>query len=102
VNTDSSIDPFWILYLVNVEQPVSLQELESEATKLLATMRNRTEPIDVRKCLDDLSKFELIIIRSDQRYSVTSLGLERLSQFKFGRIRDKNRLFVLKERFKKC
>jgi hypothetical protein len=100
VSTDSSIDPFWILYLVNVGQPVSRQQLESEARKLLATTRNRTEPIDVGKCLDDLSRSELILVRSDDRYSATSLGLERLSQFKFGRIRDKNRLFVLKKRLK--
>jgi hypothetical protein len=99
VNTDSSIDPFWILYLVNVEQPVSQQTLEAEAAKLLMSTPNRTEPIDVPKCLADLLKFDLIILRSDKLYSVTSLGLERLSKFKFGRIRDKNRLFLLKKRF---
>jgi hypothetical protein len=94
------LDIFWVLFLVNVLQPVSKVGLDKEAEGLLAIIPGRTEPINVSACLDQLVGGRLVVMRSDELYCVTSLGLERLSQFKFGRIRDKNRLFVLKERFK--
>ena len=100
MNTDSSIDPFWVLYLANVLAPVSRERLEIEAAQLLKSMPSRSEPVDVDRWLRELVESQLVIIRSDGLYAVTSLGLERLSQFKFGRTRDKNRLFELKKRLK--
>jgi hypothetical protein len=101
MNTDSNIDPFWVLYLVNVLAPVSRERLEIEAAQLLKSMPSRSEPVDLDRWLRELVDSQLSMIRSDGLYAVTSLGLERLSQFKFGRIRDKNRLFELKKRLKK-
>ena len=100
MNIDASIDPFWVLYLINVFQPVARDVLESEARALLRAMPARSDSIDVEKWLHELVESGLVILRSDGLHAVTSLGLERLSQFKFGRIRDKNRLFVLKKRLK--
>jgi hypothetical protein len=100
MNLGPSLDVFWVLYLVNVLQPVSKGDLDKEAERLLSAMPGRTEAINVSACLEQLISVNLVITRSDELYSVTSLGLERLSQFKFGRIRDKNRLFLLKSRFK--
>ncbi len=100
MNIGATIDPFWVLYLVNVFQPVAREILDAEAKSLLKAIPGRSEPIDVDKWLEGLMRAELVMSRSDGLYMVTSLGLERLSQFKFGRIRDKNRLFTLKKRFK--
>jgi hypothetical protein len=101
MNGESSIDTFWVLYLVNIHQPVDLNTLVDAAKKLLAAVPDRSEPIDVRTSLQELLDSGLVMLRSDKLIVVTILGLERLSQFKFGRIRDKNRLFVLKQRLKK-
>ena len=85
--------------VLNSMAPAYTGQVSLEDVARAFTGRGSIEEIE--ECLDDLAKYELIFMRSDERYSVTSLGLERLSQFKFGRIRDKNRLFVLKGRFKK-
>lgn len=101
MNTESSVDPFWVLYLVNVLQPVDRQTLDAQGQTLARTMPGRTEPIDVNMCLGELASSGLVMLRSDNCYTATSLGLERLSQFRLGRIRDKNRLFVLKKLLKR-
>lgn len=67
---------------------------------MLKRTPSRAEPVDVTRWLRALSRSRLVIERSDGLYVVTSLGLERLAQFKFGRVRDKNRLFELKKKLK--
>jgi len=98
---DTSIDPFWILYLVNVLQPVSAERVAEEADRLRRSVPDRLEAVDVARWVRELSGANLLMMRSDGLLAVTSLGLDRLSQFKFGRVRDKNRLFELKKRLKK-
>lgn len=94
-------DAFWTLYLINVLQPVSAAEL-GEETRRAWKSQNRSGDADasILSSLDELRRSRLVTLEENGLYAVSLLGLERLSLFKLGRIRDKNRLFVLKKRFK--
>ncbi|HET8889876.1 MAG TPA: hypothetical protein VFQ41_13320 [Candidatus Angelobacter sp.] len=96
-----SIDAFWTLYLINVLQPVDVTTLSAETERLWKSQARSGEVnATIATSLNELIESDLVAIEENQQYAVTLLGLERLSLFKLGRIRDKNRLFLLKKEFK--
>jgi hypothetical protein len=99
---DATTDALWVLYLVNVLQPVTRDTLEAQTRRLMRSLRRKPKGgIDITRSLSDLAGANMTILLSDGRYSVTALGLQKLSAFKLGRVRDKNRMFELKDRFKR-
>ncbi len=91
-------DSFWVLYLVNILQPVSRQETESETRRLLDAAGRKTSQFNISGTLDTLVSARMVITREDGRYAVTLKGLQKLSRFNLGLARDKNRMFVLKNK----
>jgi hypothetical protein len=101
VTNTPSIDAFWTLYLINVLQPVDITTLSTETERLWKSQERSGEVnATIASSLSELIESNLITVENNQQYAVTLLGLERLSLFKLGRIRDKNRLFLLKKGFK--
>jgi hypothetical protein len=98
---DETTDAFWILYLVNVLQPVSGEDVEERSRALLERMNRKVSRVSVPGTLSSLETADMIIRRQDGRYAVTLLGLQGLSRFHFGFSRDKNRMFVLKDKLRK-
>lgn len=98
---DDTTDAFWVLYLINVFQPVSREELEARSHRLFEAVRRRTSGLSIPRSLDALVAANMAILRTDGRYAVTVLGLQKLSLFHLGFVRDKNRMFVLKNKFRK-
>lgn len=98
---DETTDAFWVLYLMNILQPVSADELEVETRRLLETARRKTSGFNISHSLAALVGANMAILQTDGRYAVTLLGLQKLSLFHLGFLRDKNRMFVLKERLRK-
>jgi hypothetical protein len=99
---DDTTDAFWVLYLINVFQPIGADELEVRTRRLMESARRKpTTGFKISHALSDLESAKMIILESDGRYAVTILGLQRLSRFRLGLARDKNRMFVLKNRFRK-
>lgn len=95
-----SIETFWTLYLINVLQPVDLKLLAEETVRLWKSQQREGDVQRIQSSVDELVSSQLVAVDVNSSYSVTLLGLERLSEFKLGKIRDKNRLFLLKKRFK--
>lgn len=99
---DDPTDAFWVLYLINVLQPISANELEVQTRRLMeSTRRKPTADFNISNALGALVSAKMIILGADGCYAVTILGLQRLSRFGLGLARDKNRMFVLKNRFRK-
>lgn len=98
---DETTDAFWVLYLINVLQPVGRDELETQTHRLLEAVRPKRTGFNVSNSLAALVSANMAILEADGRYAVTVLGLQKLSLFHLGFARDKNRMFVLKNRFKK-
>lgn len=102
MSIDSPTDAFWVLYLINVFQPISKHDLQVQTHRFMESMHGGPgHNIDVSRPLADLQEANMVHLSSDGRYAVTLLGLEKLSTLKLGRIRDKNRLFFLKDSFRK-
>ncbi len=98
---DDTTDAFWVLYLINIYQPVTRDELEAETRRLLEAAKRKTGAFNISHSLAALVSANMAIVLSDGRYAVTILGLQKLSLFRLGMARDKNRMFVLKNRFRK-
>lgn len=99
---DETTDAFWVLYLINVLQPISRDELEGQTRRLMEAVRRKANPsFDISRTLAALIGAHMAIKGSDERYAVTVLGLQKLSLFNLGLARDKNRMFILKNQFLK-
>ncbi len=99
---DETTDAFWVLYLINVLQPIGVEELEAESRRLMkAAGRSTATDFNISRTLASLVDANMAISEIDGRYAVTVVGLQKLSLFHFGFSRDKNRMFVLKDRFRK-
>jgi hypothetical protein len=98
---DESTDAFWVLYLINILQPVGRDELEAQTHRLLEGVRAKKANFSVPDSARALVAANLAILQADGSYAVTMLGLQKLSEFQLGLVRDKNRMFVLKSRFRK-
>jgi hypothetical protein len=99
---DETTDAFWVLYLINVLQPISCDQIEVRTGRLMeAAKRKPSAGFDVSRTLADLVGASMAIREADGRYAVTVLGLQKLSLFNLGLARDKNRMFVLKNQFRK-
>ena len=87
----------FLLYLINILQPVAQSDLGKRFGELYAkTSRSEgSNPPSLEKLVDELLRYDLII-RTKGRYSVTREGLARLTSAGLGKVRDKNRLFALK------
>ena len=97
---DETTDAFWVLYLINILQPVGRDELEAQTRHLLEAGHRKAAGINVPHSLAALVDANMAILQADGRYAVTVLGLRKLSLFHLGFARDKNRMFVLKNRFR--
>ena len=96
-----STDAFWVLYLINVLQPVGLESLRNETHALWKSLGRTEDPSQsILVSIDELTRAQLVVVGPQGLHATTLLGIERLSLFKLGRIRDKNRLFLLKKGFK--
>ncbi|MGA7218018.1 MAG: hypothetical protein WBX38_06870 [Candidatus Sulfotelmatobacter sp.] len=99
---DETTDAFWVLYLVNVLQPISADELEVRTRRFMeAAKRKPIARLDLTRALADLVRAGMALKEADGCYAVTVLGLQKLSLFNLGLARDKNRMFVLKNQFRK-
>ena len=99
---DETTDAFWVLYLINVFQPISADTLEAQTRRLMDSVGRKTAVgFSISHALTALVRANLAILGEDGRYAVTFLGLQRLSKFNLGFARDKNRMFVLKNQFRK-
>jgi hypothetical protein len=99
---DATTDAFWVLYLINILQPVSRDQLEDQTRRLMEAVRHKpTAAFNIPHSVADLTRANVTIQRADGRYAVTVLGLQKLSLFHLGLVRDKNRMFVLKDKFRK-
>ncbi len=87
---------FLLLYLVCVFQPVTRQDLFKEAAKAAATAPAGT--LDMRiasAALKELIKRQLVL-EDNGLISSTVLGNQRAAKLGLRKVRDKNRLFFLK------
>jgi hypothetical protein len=99
---DETTDAFWVLYLINVLQPIGADELDAQSRRLLqAAGRKLRTGFNISHTLGALVNANMAILQADGRYAVTILGLQKLSVFNLGLGRDKNRMFILKDRFTK-
>lgn len=98
---DETTDAFWVLYLMNILQPADREEIETQTRRLLQAVKRKGPALDVSQSLAALVGANMAVLREDGRYSVTLLGLQKLSIFHLGYLRDKNRMFVLKNLLKK-
>jgi hypothetical protein len=99
---DETTDAFWVLYLINVLQPIGAGALEAQSRRLMESAGRKTATgFNISHTLAALVGANMAILGADGRYAVTILGLQKLSLFNLGFARDKNRMFVLKDRFKK-
>jgi len=99
---DETTDAFWVLYLINVLQPIEADELDEQSRRLLqAAGRKLRTGFNISHTLSALVGANMAILQADGRYAVTILGLQKLSLFNLGFGRDKNRMFILKNRFTK-
>lgn len=89
---------FLVLYIVGVFQPITREQLMSEAAR---TVGDQNEPTrkGVTEALKQLVRRQLII-EDRGLLSCTVLGNERTAKLGLRRARDKNRLFFLKNRLK--
>jgi hypothetical protein len=102
VRIDETTDAFWVLYLINVFQPISADELEVRTRRLMESVGRRTAAgFSMSNALRDLVGSNMAVLGTDARYAVTILGMQKLSEFNLGFARDKNRMFVLKNQFRK-
>jgi hypothetical protein len=99
---DETTDAFWVLYLINVLQPIGADELDAQSRRLLqGAGRKLRAGFNISHTLAALVSANMAMLQADGRYAVTILGLQKLSLFNLGFGRDKNRMFVLKNRFTK-
>jgi hypothetical protein len=94
---DDSTDTL-VLYVVNLLQPVEISRLDKELVRyssLSPKIKSHT-PFDLQATMKRLVTRKLLMITKG-RYAVTLKGLESVSHLGLGRIRDKNRLFILKK-----
>jgi hypothetical protein len=97
---DDTTEAFWLLYLINIFQPVGQDQLEEQTRRLQGSARKAASEAQISKTLADLVRANMAILRPDGLYAVTLLGLQKLSVFRLGFSRDKNRMFELKNRFR--
>jgi hypothetical protein len=98
---DETTDAFWVLYLINVFQPIGAEELDARSRRLIAAAgRKIGVDFNISYALAALVRAHMVVLESDARYAVTILGLRKLSEFNLGFSRDKNRMFVLKDRLR--
>jgi hypothetical protein len=85
--------PLLLLYLVNVLQPVSANELRREFQKNFSGSPVTRSEFDelVSQLLDSR-----LILRRGKLYAVTGTGLQQISTLGLSRARDRNRLFFIK------
>lgn|SRR5579862_7074024 len=90
--------PLTLLFLVSVLQPVAVGRLRKEyANAVRKDKKNsHSNTPSFSSALNDLHRSRLV---SKQRglCRVTRLGFQKISTFGLNRIRDKNRLFLLKK-----
>jgi hypothetical protein len=86
--------PLVLLYLVNVLQPVSAAQLRREFLK--HSDNSSSTKAEFNKSLLQLLQNRLIL-RRKKLYTVTGIGLQRVSSFGLSRARDRNRLFFIKK-----
>ena len=86
---------FLVLYIINVFQPVSREDMLAEVTKT-ATIQNDAPNRQI--VLDALKKLirGQLVIEERGLLSSTILGTQRAAKLGLRRSRDKNRLFFLK------
>jgi hypothetical protein len=87
---------FLILYVVSVFQPITRDDLFAEAIK---TVTNRGEDeLDRRAVSDALKQLvrRQLVIEDRGLLSCTVLGNQRAAKLGLRKVRDKNRLFFLK------
>jgi hypothetical protein len=99
---DDTTDAFWVLYLMNILQPIRADELEAHSRRLMeAAGRKLAAGFNISHTLAALVSANMAVLEADGRYAVTILGLQKLSLFNLGFRRDRNRMFILKNRFRK-
>jgi len=87
---------FLILYVVSVFQPITRDDLFAEAIK---TVRNRGEDELDRRAISEALKQLVrrqLVIEDQGLLSCTVLGNQRAAKLGLRKVRDKNRLFFLK------
>jgi hypothetical protein len=92
---------FLILYLVSVYQPITRDELFAEAAK---AARDRDDgELDHQGALDSLKRLirRQLVIEDRGLLSCTVLGNQRAAKLGLRKVRDKNRLFFLKNLFRR-
>ena len=85
--------PLILLYLVNVLQPVPRARLRKEYETL--SQVNITLS-GFNQMLEQLVRTGFVL-KKKRLYSVSGSGLQRVSAFGLARIRDRNRLFLIKK-----
>jgi len=91
---------FLVLYAVNVFEPVTREDLLAEVLK---TARSGDDAgFDRRTALEALKRLigRQLVIEDRGLLSCTVLGHQRAAKFGLRRVRDKNRLFFLKNFFR--
>jgi len=91
---------FLVLYVVNVFEPVTREDLLAEVIK---TARGSDDgEFDRRTALEALKRLisRQLVMESRGLLSCTVLGHQRAAKFGLRKVRDKNRLFFLKNFFR--
>lgn len=98
---DETTDAFWVLYLINIFQPIGAEELDAQSRRLIQAAGRKTADFSISRTLAALVGARMAVLEADGRYAVTIIGMQKLSLFNLGFSRDKNRMFMLKNRFGK-
>ena len=87
-----------VLYLVNILQPVEPSFLKKEFDRYPPVQGKHKSQVqtDFDSAIRGLISKKLVM-QSKGRYSVTLRGLEGIAELGLSRLRDKNRLFILKK-----
>ena len=87
---------FFVLYLVNVFQPITRKDLFGEVEKIARTTPSESSDLfSTSEALKELLKRGLIIDHNGS-FSCSVLGNQRAASLGLRKARDKNRLFFLK------
>lgn len=92
---------FLVLYVVSVFQPVTRKDLLEEAAKTVTS--NEDAGVEQQVLLDALRRLirRQLVIEERALLSCTVLGNQRAAKLGLRRVRDKNRLFFLKNLFRR-
>jgi hypothetical protein len=87
-----------VLYVVNIFQPIAIDEIFEESKNVLGNAQLKKEVID--STLRALMSRDLLLADSSKRYSCTAKGLHTVANLGLWKVRDKNRMLILAKRLK--